>query len=451
MGKNKRYHSPKAERTDPSNVVHEQEIPASPGRVLSKPGSKPGGFLARFRSSRPIPQHTESIPLPPVPPVPPAGRVTPEQQSESRYSADRQKSSQDSSPKSVTINLASSTYRNLSHSLTDIAGITSRSKSSSPDIEPALPPLPSLSIPQVGSPTLEKPVILPFRIETIQRQGWLNKRPDSDLKRSKSGSSVVWKLQRAIIHDARLYLYNAPSNLGIKAFVPVPSPTPIPLDLPSPPLIKHSHSPSEGVAAFPTPGQVSLEELGRRPSTAPHAIHSGISSPVILADLDPAEHNNTAEKDTTDVEAGTVRLDDEGRIVGGTLYAICNHVLCNLSSTMDRDYGLFCTTTGFWAPVDVVLGTLIRIASRKDLSHKVDTIIRFWCDLTPRILWDEGGLEAMLLLVEEGVTRINDGLGRALADYVVTADKRFKQTLEAPSKIETDSIESFLSSIRTRD
>lgn len=270
MRKTKRNQSPKAERTLPSaNVVQEQEIPASPGRIPSKPG----GFLSRFRSNKSLPpqaqQQPPSEPIP-LPPVPPAGRVTPEQ-SDARRSTDPQKSSQDNSPKSITISLASSTYRNLSHSLTDIAGIT-RSKPSSPDVEIAVPPLPSPSFLQ--SPPPEKPILLPFRLESIQRQGWLNKRPDSDLKRSKSGSSVVWKLQRAVVHDARLYLYNPPSNLGIKAFAPVPSPTPAPMDLPSPTLIKHSHSPSEGVAALPAP--MSLEELSRRPSTAPHPIHSSI-------------------------------------------------------------------------------------------------------------------------------------------------------------------------------
>jgi hypothetical protein len=113
-------------------------------------------------------------------------------------------------------------------------------------------------------------VLLPFRVESIQRQGWLNKRPDSDLKRPKPGTPVTWKLQRAIVHDSKLYLYNPPSSLGIKAFSPTP--TPAPSELPSPVFIKHSHSPSEGTPVNFTVGHVSLEELGRRPSTAPHAI-----------------------------------------------------------------------------------------------------------------------------------------------------------------------------------
>jgi len=388
-----------------------------------------------------VPQHSEPIPLPPVPP---AGRTTPEQV-ESRRSTDRQKSSEDNSPKAAPISIASSAYRNLSHSLTDIAGITTRSKPSSPDIGHDVPPVPSPSIVQhLASPTPEKPIVLPFRIETIQRQGWLNKRPDSDLRRSKSGSSVVWKLQRAIVHDSRLYLYNPPSNLGIKAFAPVPTPNPVPLDLPSPPPIKHSHSPSEGIAAFPTPAQVSLEKLDRRPSTAPHAIHSSILQHVMFTDIATADQKNTNGKSNANIGEETVCLDDEGRIIGGTLYAICNHVLCDTSPPVDRDYGLFCATTGFWAPVDVILGTLTRIACRKDVSEKVDMMIRFWCDLTPRILWDEGGLEALLLLVEEGVTRINSGLGRALADYVIAAEKKFNQKLQESSKVESDSIESFI-------
>jgi hypothetical protein len=259
--KNKRQQSPKTTRTLPSCGIQEHEIPASPGKPPSKPG-----FLSRFLSNKSsTPQE-----IPPVPPIPP-GRVTPEQ-SESRASFEPQKS-QDNSPKSVTTSLASSTYRNLSQSLTDLAAIANRSKPSSPDTESIIPPLPSPQFHHLDSPPVEKPVLLPFRLESIQRQGWLNRRPDSDLKRSKSGSSVVWKLQRAIVHDSKLYLYNPPSSLGIKAFSPTPSPAPS--ELPSPPsFVKHTHSPSEGMPAQISAVHVSLEELERRPSTAPHANHS---------------------------------------------------------------------------------------------------------------------------------------------------------------------------------
>ena len=259
--KNKRQQSPKTARTLPNSGVQEQEIPPSPGKPPSKPG-----FLSRFRSNKSsTPQE-----LPPIPPIPP-GRVTPEQ-SESRASSERQKS-QNNSPKSITASLASSTYRNLSQSLTDLAN---RSKPSSPDIESVIPPIPSPQFHHIDSPPIEKPVLLPFRVESIQRQGWLNKRPDSDLKRSKSGGSVIWKLQRAIVHDSRLYLYNPPSSLGIKAFSPAPSPAPS--ELPSPPFVKHTHSPSEGIPAQASAVHVSLEDLGRRPSTAPHANHCRIQT-----------------------------------------------------------------------------------------------------------------------------------------------------------------------------
>src|SRR5271155_5951961 len=127
----KRLQSPKAEKTYPA-VLQEQEIPASPGKP---PSSSKSGFLSRFRSNKSAPQEP-----PPVPSTS-AGRVTPEQ-SESRASSDHQKS-RDNTPKSGAIGLASSTYRSLSHSFTDLASIASRSKPSSPDIEPVVPPLPS--------------------------------------------------------------------------------------------------------------------------------------------------------------------------------------------------------------------------------------------------------------------------------------------------------------------
>lgn len=259
--KSKKHGSPSVERTRPGAGPNEHEIiPASPGKAPSRPG-----FLSRFLSSKSINQDTPTIPSTTFN----NGRVTPEQ-SERRESSERQKS-RDGSPKSVTVGLASSTYRNLSQSLTDLAAITSRSKPSSPDIEPTVPPLPaSPRSVQTETTAPEKPIQLPFKPESIQRQGWLNKRPDSDFKRSKSGVSAIWKLQRAIVHDSRLYLYNPPSNLGIRAFEPVQTPYP-----PVAPHVKHSHSPSEGVAMQPTSSQINLEDLGPRPSTAPHAIVTG--------------------------------------------------------------------------------------------------------------------------------------------------------------------------------
>jgi hypothetical protein len=134
-------------------------------------------------------------------------------------------------------------------------------------------------------------------------------------------------------------------------------------------------------------------------------------------------------------------LDAEGQIINGTLYAICNHVLCNPVTT-DRDYEIFCTTTGFWAPVDSILGTLTQIVSRMDVSDRVEKMIRFWCDTTPRILWDEGGLDSLLLLVEEGVTRINAARGRTLADRVVEAEKQFKNSVQETPKADTESVNS---------
>jgi hypothetical protein len=159
---------------------------------------------------------------------------------------------------------------------------------------------------------------------------------------------------------------------------------------------------------------------------------------VTFTDHFCADQNNTKK---FNVEEGSVVLDAEGRIISGTLYAICSHVLCDPSTT-DRDYEIFCTTTGFWAPVDSILGTLTQIACRKDVSDRAEKMIRFWCDSTPRILWDEGGLDSLLLLVDEGVTRINGERGRALADHVVEAEKRFKNSLQESPKVDTESINS---------
>ena len=259
--KNKKQHSPKPERTYPGLGVHEQESPVSPGRNLSKPG-----FLSRFRSSKSTPQETTP------PPLTTAGRVTPEQSESGRTSSEKQKS-RDSSPKSPTMGLASSTYRNLSHSLTDLAGFTSRPKPTSPEIEAIAPPLPSPRSVLIDSPPPEKQALLPFKPETIQRQGWLNRRPESDLKRPKPGGNTTWKLQRAVLHENKLYLYTPPSSLGVRAFAPSP-PTENPSNSSLQPQmshVKHAHSPSEGGTTPTNAGHIVLDELGPRPSTAPNA------------------------------------------------------------------------------------------------------------------------------------------------------------------------------------
>lgn len=260
--KNRKNQSPSTERTRPSDGLQEQEIPVSPGR-----GSVKAGFFSRFLS-----KSTPHEPSPTLPTSSTTGQITPEPHD--RADSFERHGSRDSSPKSTPISLASSTYRNLSQSLTDLAAITSRSKPMSPDIEPVHPSYstPYSNTAESSPPTVvEKLAQLPFRAESIQRQGWLNKRPDSDLKRSKSGVPASWKLQRAVVHDSRLYLYNPPSSLGIKAFSPSSSISNTPTPQPSISQIKHTHSPSEasGLSAQAISGNTT-ESLGRRPSTAPH-------------------------------------------------------------------------------------------------------------------------------------------------------------------------------------
>lgn len=132
-----------------------------------------------------------------------------------------------------------------------------------------------------------------------------------------------------------------------------------------------------------------------------------------------------------------IRLDDEERIVGGSVTAICYHILCTHSvdpSDIDEDCRVFCTTVGFWAPVELVLQEMTRIASKKNVVARLDAIVRYWCDNTPRILWEEGANEALLVLVEEGVTSINDEKGHTLSNYVLETEKRLKGLLHPFTK-----------------
>jgi hypothetical protein len=85
---------------------------------------------------------------------------------------------------------------------------------------------------------------------------------------------------------------------------------------------------------------------------------------------------------------------------------------------------------------------MTRIASRRNAIDRLDIIIRYWCDFTPRVMWEEGAYEALLVLVEEGVTRIDNEKGHALNDYVVQAEKKFKEFLHPPTELETESIHS---------
>ncbi len=84
---------------------------------------------------------------------------------------------------------------------------------------------------------------------------------------------------------------------------------------------------------------------------------------------------------------------------------------------------------------------MTRIASRRNCIDRLNTIIRYWCDSTPRIIWEDGEYEALLVLVEEGVTRVDSKKGFSLHEYVVETEKKFKGLLNSPDP-ETDSIQS---------
>jgi hypothetical protein len=119
--------------------------------------------------------------------------------------------------------------------------------------------------------------------------------------------------------------------------------------------------------------------------------------------IEPDQKNDVdTPADTAELIVGNVRLDDEQRIVGGTVSAICNHILESAdpeTSKMNEECRIFCTTIGFWAPVENILLEMTRIASRNNHSDQLDAIIRFWCDFTPRIMWDEGANEVLLTLI----------------------------------------------------
>ena len=141
----------------------------------------------------------------------------------------------------------------------------------------------------------------------------------------------------------------------------------------------------------------------------------------------------------TDDISKRVRLDDEKYLVGGSITAICFNILTRTQSTeIDNETRIFCVTTGFWAPVEVILLEMARIASKHDVRARLETIIQFWCDETPRILWEEGSKEAIHNLVDEGITRLDQSKGRALNEYIIEAHKRFKVLLQPFAEMALD-------------
>ena len=131
--------------------------------------------------------------------------------------------------------------------------------------------------------------------------------------------------------------------------------------------------------------------------------------------------------------------------MGGNITAICNHILSSNPSRkfdIDEDCRIFCTTVGFWAPVEVVLVEMTRIAARVDVRVRLEAIIRFWCEKTPRILWEDGANEALLTLIEEGVTRIDIAKGHSLQIHVVDAEKKFKDRFHPFSERSVDPLQS---------
>jgi len=136
-----------------------------------------------------------------------------------------------------------------------------------------------------------------------------------------------------------------------------------------------------------------------------------------------------------------IELDDDNRIIRGSVTAICHQILCyppRDPSEIDEDCRIFCVTTGFWAPVEVVLTEMTRISSRKDVHVRLETIIRFWCNNTPRILWEDAAKDALLLLVEEGITRIDREKGQALDNFVLETQQSFKERVNAQTDSDVD-------------
>jgi hypothetical protein len=111
---------------------------------------------------------------------------------------------------------------------------------------------------------------------------------------------------------------------------------------------------------------------------------------------------------------------------------------------MTDDCRIFCISVGFWAPVEVVLLEMTRISSKRDVVNRLAMIIRFWCDYTPRILWEDGAKEGLLALVEEGVTRVDAEQGRLLADYVSQAEQKFKGLLNPFGDVVNDTSQGIL-------
>ena len=81
---------------------------------------------------------------------------------------------------------------------------------------------------------------------------------------------------------------------------------------------------------------------------------------------------------------------------------------------------------------------MTRIASQKDVHVRLETIIRFWCNNTPRILWGDAAKDVLLLLIEEGVTRIDKEKGQALDNFVLETHKSFKELVNAQTDSEID-------------
>jgi len=92
--------------------------------------------------------------------------------------------------------------------------------------------------------------------------------------------------------------------------------------------------------------------------------------------------------------------------------------------------------------VEVVLVEMTRIAARTDVLVRLEAIIRFWCDKTPRILWEDGANEALLILIEEGVTRIDPVKGRSLHSHVVRTEKKFKDRFHPFTDTSVDPLQS---------
>lgn len=286
-------------------------------------------------------------------------------------------------------------YRSISRSMNDLGNIFSRGRSppnrdTSPR-RPALNTLPEAKKGRSNGPESPRLKNMDFQTvpsisvvqhgessskDTVIKEGWVNA-VDSVTAR-KGPLRDAWKLQHAMIVGNILYLYKAPSHLGIRSFdISVPS-----------------------------------EAAPVRPQTAPAGATQALDTPIV-------QHRAVTRHPQ-------IIVDDKNNVIGGTVEALCHEIMFTEEKLFVKGAVI---TMPAWTQAEHGLAVLTEYAIIQNSATRIGHVVSILLDSAPGLLLDSGYYNSLRLLVEKGVTAHNAQLAKVLREKIEAKAKQIKTAL----------------------